>query len=140
MITVKSDDVAGRVKVYEALVKGKNITTAGIPEAFRVLIKEFQALGLNVEMIDNDDVIHDLKELEDTDDETDFNNVEVNEIDANTGEVIPKESIVPDIEPPRDEDIEEDEDDFEDDEDFDDEEPDMDDLEEIENGFEGDEE
>ncbi len=140
MITVKSDDVAGRVKVYEALVKGKNITTAGIPEAFRVLIKEFQALGLNVEMIDNDDVIHDLKELEDTDDETDFNNVEVNEIDANTGEVIPKESIVPDIEPPRNEDIEEDEDDFEDDEDYDDEEPDMDDLEEIENGFEGDEE
>jgi DNA-directed RNA polymerase subunit beta len=140
MITVKSDDVAGRVKVYEALVKGKNITTAGIPEAFRVLIKEFQALGLNVEMIDNDDVIHDLKELEDSDEETDFNNVEVNEIDANTGEVIPRESLVPDIEPPTDEDIEDEDDDFEDDEDFEDEEPDMEDLEDIENGFEGDEE
>ena len=43
IMTVKSDDVAGRVKVYEALVKGKPISTAGVPESFRVLIKEFQA-------------------------------------------------------------------------------------------------
>ena len=50
IMTVKSDDVNGRVKVYEALVKGKTITTAGVPESFRVLIKEFQALGLIIEM------------------------------------------------------------------------------------------
>ena len=85
MMTVKSDDVMGRVKVYESIVKGKNISTAGIPESFRVLIKELQALGLNIEMIDYDDNIHDLKELETQENQEDI--VTVDEIDANTGEV-----------------------------------------------------
>ena len=71
MLTVKSDDVVGRVKVYEALVKGNNITQAGMPEAFRVMIKEFQALGLDIQFIDKEDVVHDLKELEDVEDKED---------------------------------------------------------------------
>ena len=64
IMTVKSDDVVGRVKVYEALVKGKTLDTAGIPESFRVLVKEFQALGLDVEVLNHDDKLVDLKEME----------------------------------------------------------------------------
>ena len=51
LLTIKSDDVLGRVKVYEAIVKGDNIPEPGIPESFKVLIKEMQALCLNVEVI-----------------------------------------------------------------------------------------
>jgi DNA-directed RNA polymerase subunit beta len=145
MMTVKSDDVLGRVKVYEALVKGKNITTAGIPESFRVLIKELQALGLNVEMIGEDNQIHDLKELENEENAEDI--VTVDEIDANTGEVKPRESLVPvdaeeDYEnstPTNVDEEDQDEMDEYDDEDFDDEEPSIEDLEEMED-FEGGEE
>ena len=68
-MTIKADDVMGRVKVYESLVKGKPIDEAGIPESFRVLIKEFQALGLDVEILDQNDKLVDLKEME-ADDET----------------------------------------------------------------------
>ena len=50
MLTVKSDDVAGRTKVYEAIVRGDDAFEAGIPESFNVLIKEMRALGLNVEL------------------------------------------------------------------------------------------
>jgi hypothetical protein len=71
MLTVKSDDVVGRVKVYEALVKGKTIDTAGIPESFRVLVKEFQALGLDVQVLNNDDTLVDLKDMERDDDDSD---------------------------------------------------------------------
>jgi DNA-directed RNA polymerase subunit beta len=52
LLTIKSDDVLGRVKVYEAIVKGDNIPEPGIPESFKVLIKEMQALCLNVEVLD----------------------------------------------------------------------------------------
>ncbi len=58
MLTVKSDDVVGRVKTYEAIVKGENIPEPGVPESFKVLIKELQSLGLDVRLYDND------KELE----------------------------------------------------------------------------
>ena len=54
MMTVKSDDVLGRVKVYEALVKGEEIPNPGIPESFRVLIKEFQALGLDITVLNDE--------------------------------------------------------------------------------------
>ncbi len=64
ILTIKSDDVIGRVKVYEALVKGKNVDQAGIPESFRVLVKEFQALGLNIQVIDTNDEVHGINELE----------------------------------------------------------------------------
>ena len=52
MLTVKSDDVTGRVKTYEAIVKGESIESPGVPESFRVLVKELQSLGLSVEVVD----------------------------------------------------------------------------------------
>src|SRR5213080_2182484 len=55
MLTVKSDDVMGRVKTYEAIVKGENIMEAGVPESFKVLVKELQSLGLNVEVLNEDE-------------------------------------------------------------------------------------
>ena len=64
ILTVKSDDVVGRVKVYEALVKGNKIDQAGVPESFRVLIKEFQALGLDIQIINDKNEVLDLKEIE----------------------------------------------------------------------------
>ncbi len=59
ILTVKSDDTIGRVKTYEAIVKGQNIPTPGVPEAFKVLVKELQALGLDLKILDenNDEVI-----------------------------------------------------------------------------------
>ncbi|MGP4105413.1 DNA-directed RNA polymerase subunit beta, partial [Nonomuraea sp. KM90] len=54
LLTIKSDDVIGRVKVYEAIVKGENIPEPGIPESFKVLIKEMQSLCLNVEVLSSD--------------------------------------------------------------------------------------
>ena len=54
MLTVKSDDVAGRTKVYESIVRGDNNFEAGIPESFNVLIKEMRSLGLNVELKQNE--------------------------------------------------------------------------------------
>ena len=80
ILTIKSDDVVGRVKVYEALVKGKNINQAGVPESFRVLIKEFQALGLDISIIDNNDETHDINELEESDDDAP---ITIDEIDVN---------------------------------------------------------
>ncbi|MDD3241159.1 MAG: DNA-directed RNA polymerase subunit beta [Bacilli bacterium] len=64
IITYKSDDVIGRVKVYEAIVKGQEINQAGIPESFKVLMKEFQALGLDINIIDDEQNILDLKTIE----------------------------------------------------------------------------
>jgi DNA-directed RNA polymerase subunit beta len=57
MLTVKSDDVAGRTKVYESIVKGEGDFEAGIPESFNVLVKEIRSLGLNVELLDGDQEI-----------------------------------------------------------------------------------
>jgi DNA-directed RNA polymerase subunit beta len=54
ILTVKSDDVVGRVKTYEAIIKGKNIPEPGIPESFKVLLKELQSLGLDVKLLDED--------------------------------------------------------------------------------------
>ena len=67
MMTIKSDDVVGRVKVYEALVKGQPIPKSGIPESFRVLIKEFQALGLDITVLDQNGTFQELKNLEEDD-------------------------------------------------------------------------
>ena len=71
VLTIKSDDVVGRVRVYEALVKGKPIPGAGVPESFRVLIKEFQALGLDIQIINKDGSLKDVKELEIEEDKDD---------------------------------------------------------------------
>ena len=65
LLTVKSDDVLGRVKAYEAIVKGENIPESGIPESFKVLVKEMQSLGLNVEVISNEGKEIVLKESDD---------------------------------------------------------------------------
>ena len=64
LLTIKSDDVRGRVKVYEAIVKGENIPEPGIPESFKVLIKEMQSLCLNVEMLSAGEEVE-LRELDD---------------------------------------------------------------------------
>ncbi|MDJ0790904.1 MAG: DNA-directed RNA polymerase subunit beta [Acidimicrobiia bacterium] len=64
LLTIKSDDVRGRVKVYEAIVKGENIPEPGIPESFKVLVKEMQSLCLNVEMLSAGEEVE-LKDLED---------------------------------------------------------------------------
>ena len=69
ILTYKSDDVLGRVKVYEAIVKGQSLPDPSIPESFRVLIKEFQALGLNISVINNDDEEVSICELEKDDDD-----------------------------------------------------------------------
>ena len=53
-MTVKSDDVNGRTKTYEAIVKGENVPTPGIPESFKVLVKELQSLCLNIQVLDKD--------------------------------------------------------------------------------------
>ncbi len=139
IMTVKSDDVVGRVKVYEALVKGKTVSAAGVPESFRVLVKEFQALGLNIEMIDYDDQIHDLRELEVEDDDA-GEAITIDEIDANTGEVKKKEPLVPDLEPLPDEPMDEEDDEDEFAEEDEDEMPSDDELLAMEQGFEGGEE
>ena len=62
ILTVKSDDVVGRVKTYEAIVKGENIPEPGIPESFKVLIKELQSLGLNVKLYSETDEEIEIKE------------------------------------------------------------------------------
>ena len=71
ILTYKSDDVIGRVKVYESIVKGQALPDPSIPESFRVLIKEFQALGLNISVINNDDEEVSIRELEKDDDDDD---------------------------------------------------------------------
>ena len=69
ILTVKSDDVVGRVKTYESIVKGQNIPKPGVPESFKVLIKELQSLGLDVKVLDRDENEIDLKQSFDDDDD-----------------------------------------------------------------------
>ncbi|GAA0434265.1 DNA-directed RNA polymerase subunit beta [Lentibacillus halophilus] len=67
ILTVKSDDVVGRVKAYESIVKGDNVTEPGVPESFKVLIKELQSLGMDVKMLSSDESEIEMQELEDED-------------------------------------------------------------------------
>jgi DNA-directed RNA polymerase subunit beta len=69
ILTVKSDDTVGRVKTYEAIVKGQNVPKPGIPESFKVLIKELQSLSLDVKVLDSDEQEIDLKQTFDDDDD-----------------------------------------------------------------------
>ncbi len=64
ILTVKSDDVVGRVKTYEAIVKGENIPEPGVPESFKVLIKELQSLGLDVQVLSEEDQMVEIKDLD----------------------------------------------------------------------------
>ena len=107
IITYKSDDIMGRVKVYESIVKGEEINQAGMPESFRVMMKEFQALGLDISIIDDEGVEHSLKELEKEDVEEYHTD---NEIDA---------PLVPTTSEEND-DYQEEDDEFDDEDDFDD--------------------
>ena len=77
MLTVKSDDIVGRVKTYEAIVKGENIPQPGIPESFKVLIKELEALALEIQVLDEDENLVDLS----TDDE------DLNHLDSMDGKI-----------------------------------------------------
>ena len=82
ILTVKADDIVGRVKVYEALVKGKTVNQAGVPESFRVLVKEFQALGLDMQVVDNDDNILEFRDIESEEDSDQV--LHIDEIDVST--------------------------------------------------------
>jgi len=109
MMTVKSDDVVGRVKIYEAMVKGKTISQTGIPESFRVLLKEFQALGLNIQIVDQDDNLCDIQDLEHEEEEE---AISINEI----GKEMEEEEILPEPEEPSEgyeDEFEDEEDEFE---------------------------
>ena len=68
ILTYKSDDVVGRVKTYEAIVKGEPIPQPGVPESFRVLVKELQALGLDMKVLDADKNEIELRDIDDDDD------------------------------------------------------------------------
>ena len=83
MMTVKSDDVIGRVRVFESIVKGQEINEAGIPESFRVLMKEFQALGLDISIINDEGKALDLKEIEEAEEKA-----EAEELDRATREAL----------------------------------------------------
>ena len=80
ILTIKSDDVVGRVKTYEAIVKGQNVPKPGIPESFKVLIKELQSLCLDVKVLDEHDEEIDLKQ--------DFDDDGSEYIPADTGEIV----------------------------------------------------
>ena len=114
VLTIKSDDVVGRVRVYEALVKGKPIPEPGVPESFRVLIKEFQALGLDIQIVSKDGTLKEIKDLESEEDKDDAP-VSIEEIGKHEDEDIPESDY---------EDLKD-----EDDEEFDDVEPTDEDLE-----------
>lgn len=86
ILTVKSDDVVGRVKTYEAIVKGENVPEPGVPESFKVLMKELQSLGLDVKILSSDDKEIEMRDLEDED--------EVNQSDALSLESESKATVV----------------------------------------------
>ena len=85
MITIKSDDVVGRVKVYESLVKGTPLPKSGVPESFRVLIKEFQALGLDISVLNKEGEYVDFKEVEEDEEDSYLQptNIEPEEVEDN---------------------------------------------------------
>ncbi len=132
ILTYKSDDVVGRVKVYESIVKGVPLPNPSIPESFRVLIKEFQALGLDISVIEDDDKVIGINELEKEDDDDDMP----------IAEEVPKKNLISDFEDSEEEfddenELEETDEDYDDEDDFDDEEmPTDEELDEIEDGGE----
>ena len=131
ILTYKSDDVVGRVKVYESIVKGVPLPNPSIPESFRVLIKEFQALGLDISVIEDDDKVIGINELEKEDDDDDMP----------IAEEVPKNNLIKEFdssEEENDEDYDDEleDDEFDDDEDFDEEMPTDEELDKIEDGGE----
>ena len=123
ILTVKSDDVLGRVKVYESIIKGQEINQAGVPESFRVLMKEFQALGLDVSIINDEGNAVQLKDIEAAEDKEDTL-ASFEEIDSPVTEIKDEPDDLTE-----DSDDEEDSDDYDDFDDFDDQ--DFDDIDDI---------
>ncbi len=113
ILTVKSDDIVGRVKTYEAIVKGHNVPQSGTPESFKVLIKELQSLGLDVKVLDKDNNEIDLKQSFEDDEDISFRSAEESDYDELNHYVDDSD------EAPADDDAD-DSDDFEDDGDSDD--------------------
>lgn len=92
LLTVKSDDVVGRVKTYESIVKGENIPEPGVPESFKVLIKELQSLALDVKVLSEES--EELEILEDDEDDTQLDvNIEGHETQEEEEEEIPEEEM-----------------------------------------------
>ena len=85
MLTVKSDDVVGRVKTYESIVKGENIADPGVPESFKVLIKELQSLGLDIKVLsaDNEEIV--VRDA--SDDEAEYNDIVMRERESSKAEM-----------------------------------------------------
>ncbi len=146
MMTIKSDDVIGRVKVYESLVKGTPIPKPGVPESFRVLIKEFQALGLDITVLNEQGNYVELKELEEADKDDNLLENKENKVESN---LIGEEENIDETFESFEDALEDEEDDYEDD--FDDEDLDsldeededldeLDELDDIDEELEGDEE
>jgi len=109
ILTVKSDDVVGRVKAYEAIVKGENIPEPGVPESFKVLVKEMQSIGLDIQVLDEDD---DEIDLDDEDEDIGMGDI-ARELDmdmankaphtaANVGEETPAQSSEEELSPDED--------------------------------------
>ncbi|MBU8908626.1 DNA-directed RNA polymerase subunit beta [Desertibacillus haloalkaliphilus] len=87
ILTVKSDDVVGRVKTYEAIVKGENVPEPGVPESFKVLIKELQSLGMDVKMLSSTEEEIEMKELDDEEEQTNEKlNLNIDSNDATVNE------------------------------------------------------
>jgi DNA-directed RNA polymerase subunit beta len=95
IITYKSDDIIGRVKVYESIIKGMEINQAGIPESFRVLMKEFQALGLDISIIDENNEVIGLKELEEQEDKAELESLDQGNADDFPPPPPPKDDDTP---------------------------------------------
>ena len=91
LLTVKSDDVIGRVKTYESIVKGEQIMEPGVPESFKVLVKELQSLGLAVEVLNDDE--EKIEFAQDATDETGLSDADFSELSkpftANTKDLLP---------------------------------------------------
>jgi DNA-directed RNA polymerase subunit beta len=85
ILTVKSDDVVGRVKTYEAIVKGENVPEPGVPESFKVLIKELQSLGMDVKMLSSDEQEIEMRDLDDDEESQQAEGLSINEqVDTNS--------------------------------------------------------
>ncbi len=106
ILTVKSDDVVGRVKTYEAIVKGENIPEPGVPESFKVLIKELQSLGLDVSVLSEEDQEIEIKDLDDDitevahelgmDDQVNVVGMEESDVDYDEDEDLDDEAVADD--------------------------------------------
>ena len=102
ILTVKSDDVTGRVRTYEAIVKGHNIPQPGVPESFKVLVKELQALCLDIRVLDKDGNEIELKDDDDDDYVHGFRDVENERYSSNDDEIESAGYAIEDVDIPDD--------------------------------------